>query len=244
MKENRYDDQEFFEKYRHMSRSEKGLAGAGEWPLLQKMLPDFTQKQVLDLGCGYGWHCRYAIEKGAASVLGIDLSEKMLDQARKINQPSGVEYLRCALEDYTYPTETYDIVISSLTLHYIEDLSALFTKVMQTLRIGGEFIFSMEHPIFTAEGRQQWLDQTSAGNPVWPVTRYFLDGRRDSIFLDVPVVKYHHSLTTIVQALLRNGFELEDIQEPRPTAELIREVPQMEEELHRPMMIIFKSKKR
>ena len=51
MKENRYDDQEFFEKYRHMSRSEKGLAGAGEWPLLQKMLPDFTQKQVLDLGC-------------------------------------------------------------------------------------------------------------------------------------------------------------------------------------------------
>ena len=60
MKENRYDDQEFFEKYSHMSRSEKGLAGAGEWPVLQAMLPDFTQKQVLDLGCGYGWHCRYA----------------------------------------------------------------------------------------------------------------------------------------------------------------------------------------
>ncbi len=38
MKENRYDDQEFFEKYRHMSRSEKGLASAGEWPLLQRML--------------------------------------------------------------------------------------------------------------------------------------------------------------------------------------------------------------
>ena len=141
MKENRYDDQEFFEKYSHMSRSEKGLAGAGEWPVLQAMLPDFTQKQVLDLGCGYGWHCRYAMEKGAASVLGIDLSEKMLDQARKINQPAGVEYLRCALEDYAYPAETYDIVISSLTLHYIEDLSALFRKVAQTLRTGGEFIF-------------------------------------------------------------------------------------------------------
>lgn len=83
MKENRYDDPDFFEKYSRMSRSEKGLAGAGEWPVLQAMLPDFTLKQVLDLGCGYGWHCRYAMENGASSVLGIDLSEKMLNQARK-----------------------------------------------------------------------------------------------------------------------------------------------------------------
>lgn len=244
MKENRYDDPDFFEKYSRMSRSEKGLAGAGEWPVLQAMLPDFTLKQVLDLGCGYGWHCRYAMENDASSVLGIDLSEKMLNQARKVNQLEGIEYQQCALEDYAYPAEMFDVVISSLTLHYIENLTALFQKVAQTLRRGGEFIFSMEHPVFTAEGSQQWLDQTSAGNPVWPVTRYFLDGRRDSIFLGAAVVKYHHSLTTIVQALLVNDFELEDIREPQPTAALIREVPKMEEELHRPMMIIFKAKKR
>lgn len=167
MKENRYDDPDFFEKYSRMSRSEKGLAGAGEWPVLQAMLPDFTLKQVLDLGCGYGWHCRYAMENGASSVLGIDLSEKMLNQARKVNQLEGIEYQQCALEDYAYPAEMFDVVISSLTLHYIENLTALFQKVAQTLRRGGEFIFSMEHPVFTAEGSQQWLDQTSAGNPVW-----------------------------------------------------------------------------
>lgn len=184
------------------------------------------------------------MENGTSSVLGIDLSEKMLNQARKVNQLEGIEYQQCALEDYAYPAEMFDVVISSLTLHYIENLTALFQKVAQTLRRGGEFIFSMEHPVFTAEGSQQWLDQTSAGNPVWPVTRYFLDGRRDSIFLGAAVVKYHHSLTTIVQALLVNDFELEDIREPQPTAALIREVPKMEEELHRPMMIIFKAKKR
>ena len=244
MKENRYDDQDFFEKYSHMSRSEKGLAGAGEWPVLQAMLPDFTNKQVLDLGCGYGWHCRYAMENGAVSVLGMDLSEKMLDQARTINQLEGIEYQQGALEDYAYPSESFDVVLSSLTLHYIENLSTLFQQIAKTLRPGGEFIFSMEHPIFTAEGSQQWLDQISDPDPVWPVTRYFLDGRRDSIFLGAPVVKYHHSLTTIVQALIHNGFELEDIQEPQPTVELIREVPKMEEERHRPMMIIFKAKKR
>ena len=49
MKENRYDDPIFFEKYSHMLRSERGLAGAGEWPALEKLLPDFHGKRE---GCG------------------------------------------------------------------------------------------------------------------------------------------------------------------------------------------------
>ena len=67
MKENKYDDNIFFQKYSQMSRSQKGLAGAGEWETLKKMLPDFKGKRVLDLGCGYGWHCIYAMEHGASS---------------------------------------------------------------------------------------------------------------------------------------------------------------------------------
>ena len=56
MKENKYDDNIFFQKYSQMSRSQQGLAGAGEWETLRKLLPDFKDKRVLDLGCGYGWH--------------------------------------------------------------------------------------------------------------------------------------------------------------------------------------------
>lgn len=56
MPQNKYDDDAFFEKYAQMERSQKGLSGAGEWPTLKKMLPDFHNKKVLDLGCGYGWH--------------------------------------------------------------------------------------------------------------------------------------------------------------------------------------------
>ena len=54
MKENKYDDDRFFSQYAQMSRSVEGLQGAGEWHILQKMLPDFTDKRVLDLGCGFG----------------------------------------------------------------------------------------------------------------------------------------------------------------------------------------------
>lgn len=53
------------------------------------MLPYFQGKRVLDLGCGFGWHCVYAIEQGAASALGIDISEKMLEEAGKEILPLG-----------------------------------------------------------------------------------------------------------------------------------------------------------
>lgn len=84
MKQNKYDDNVFFQKYSQMDRSVKGLEGAGEWKTLERLLPDFHDKHVLDLGCGFGWHCRYAAEHGAASVLGVDISAKMIAKARSM----------------------------------------------------------------------------------------------------------------------------------------------------------------
>ena len=82
MKENNYDNPGFFSQYRRFPRSVEGLSAAGEWHALQKLFPDFSGKRVLDLGCGFGWHCRYAADHGAAAVIGVDLSEKMLEKAR------------------------------------------------------------------------------------------------------------------------------------------------------------------
>ena len=137
MKENRYDDPLFFEKYSQMSRSRLGLAGAGEWEDLQKLLPDFAGKQVLDLGCGYGWHCAYAAEHGAAHVTGVDLSEKMLEVARQKASFPQVEYLHAAIEDVDFPPESFDVVFSSLAIHYLQDFPALAEKVRTWLKPGG-----------------------------------------------------------------------------------------------------------
>ena len=94
MQENKYDNPVFFEKYSQMSRSREGLSGAGEWETLKDLLPDFAGKRVLDLGCGYGWHCIYAMEQGAMSVTGVDLSEKMLEVAREKTHFPQARYLR------------------------------------------------------------------------------------------------------------------------------------------------------
>ncbi|MDQ0875695.1 SAM-dependent methyltransferase [Paenibacillus sp. V4I3] len=73
MKQNKYDDLGFFEKYSEMPRSIGGLNAAGEWPVLRTMIPALRDKRVLDLGCGFGWHCQYAREQQARSVVGVVL---------------------------------------------------------------------------------------------------------------------------------------------------------------------------
>lgn len=237
MKENFYDKQSFFERYGDMLRSKEGLKGAGEWPTLEKMLPDFNGKRVLDLGCGYGWHCIYAAEKGAASVLGIDLSVKMIQVATQKNTFSNIEYRVQGIEDFHYPADCYDVVISSLALHYVEDLKPVFSRIYRTLTSGGMFIFTMEHPVFTAYGTQEWFYSEEQKPLHWPVDRYFMEGKRTANFLGEEIVKYHHTLTSILQGLLETGFIIKEVVEPQPTEEMMEKMPDMEIELRRPMML-------
>lgn len=131
MKENKYDDNIFFQKYSQMSRSQQGLAGAGEWETLRKLLPDFKDKRVLDLGCGYGWHCIYAMEHGASSVVGVDISHKMLEVAKEKTHFPQVEYKCCAIEDVEFPEESFDVILSSLAFHYVADYEILVTQLSQ-----------------------------------------------------------------------------------------------------------------
>lgn len=121
MKENPYDNSVFFAKYGEMLRSKKGLNGAGEWREFQKLLPGFAGKRVLDLGCGYGWHCSYAAEHGAVTVLGTDISEKMIRMAIRKNSHPQITYHLAAMEDLDFADASFDVILSSLALHYIED---------------------------------------------------------------------------------------------------------------------------
>jgi 2-polyprenyl-3-methyl-5-hydroxy-6-metoxy-1,4-benzoquinol methylase len=94
MSQNIYDRPDFFEGYSRLGRSVSGLDGAVEWPALRALLPDMNGLKVLDLGCGFGWFCRWARERGAAQVVGLDLSDKMLAQARANTSDTLITYDR------------------------------------------------------------------------------------------------------------------------------------------------------
>lgn len=242
MKENKYDEKIFFDKYSQMDRSRQGLQAAGEWPELQKLLPDFTGKRVLDLGCGYGWHCRYAAEQGAAWVLGTDISHKMLDVAHARNPMPNVEYRCAAMEDLNFAPESFDVILSSLAFHYVSDFEQMVQKIAQWLIPGGELIFSAEHPVFTAYGTQDWYYAPDGKILHFPVDRYFEEGPRQAIFLGEAVTKYHRTLTTYLETLLQQGFVLRHVVEPQPP-ESMRDLPGMQEEWRRPMMLLISARK-
>lgn len=244
MKENKYDDPKFFEKYSQMSRSIEGLNAAGEWATLKTLLPDFQGKTLLDLGCGYGWHCIYAAEQGAERIVGVDLSEKMLETARAKTTDDRITYQRCAMEDIEFELESFDIVLSSLALHYVENFEIIVKKVHTILKPGGAFLFSAEHPVFTAYGTQDWYYDESGKILHFPVDNYYYEGKRTATFLGEEVVKYHKTLTTYLNSLLENGFEIRRIVEPQPTQEMIEAVEGMKDEMRRPMMLIVSAVKR
>jgi len=239
MKQNKYDDQAFYDKYSQMERSKKGLEGAGEWYALQKLLPPLAHKRVLDLGCGFGWHCAWAMAHGAQSATGVDLSEKMLKKARAINGGPGITYLRAAIEDIDFPRDSFDLVFSSLAFHYVARFDSICRRVRHCLRLGGAFVFSAEHPVFTAQGPQQWYCDAQGNNLHWPVDRYFDEGMRQAIFLEEDIIKYHRTLSTYINDLLQNGFALTGLSEPRPPQHMLDEIPGMRDELRRPMMLII-----
>ena len=244
MKQNKYDDDTFFNKYSNMDRSKNGLEGAGEWHELKNMLPDFKDKRVLDLGCGFGWHCRYAVENGARSVIGIDISQKMLSEAKSKTKCGNIEYICMPIEDIDFPEESFDVVISSLALHYIKSFEDVLDRVYKCLSRGGDFIFSVEHPIFTAQGPQDWYYDDKGNILHWPVDHYFTEGIRNAKFLGEEVIKYHRTLTTYLNSLIKIGFEITGVVEPKPAENMLNTVPGMLDELRRPMMLLVSARKK
>ena len=98
MAQNIYDRPEFFAGYSGMRRSVHGLDGASEWPAVRALLPDLSGKRVVDLGCGFGWFSRFAVSQGAASVLALDISEKMIARARADMTEAAITYEIADLE--------------------------------------------------------------------------------------------------------------------------------------------------
>ncbi|HEY3849000.1 MAG TPA: class I SAM-dependent methyltransferase [Acetobacteraceae bacterium] len=242
MAQNIYDDEEFFAGYSRLGRSVEGLDGAAEWPALRAMLPDMRGLKVLDLGCGFGWFCRWARDQGAASVLGVDVSERMLARAAASTRDPAITYTRADLELFEPAPASFDLVYSSLAFHYVAGLEPLITRVHWSLLPGGGFVFSVEHPIYTAPADPGWsLDP--AGRKSWPVNGYLCEGPRSTDWLTRGVIKQHRTLATYINMLLRIGFLLSCVEEWGPTDEQVASRPELADERQRPPFLLVSARR-
>ncbi len=144
--QNIYDNKEFFEGYQSL-RSHLSANELIEIPQLFELIGTVENLSILDLGCGAGGHDRKLVDMGARRVVGIDLSNNMIQEAIRNTNSDKILYHVMSMNDIDTLDEKFDLVVSSLAIHYIADYDGLCKKVYNVLNHGGRFIFSYGHPM-------------------------------------------------------------------------------------------------
>lgn len=208
-----YDDAAVFETYRQRRAGDETPNDTLERPDLLELIGAVPGRRVLDLGCG---DARIGVEllaAGARSYLGVEASARMADAGRAALAGTAGRVVRATIEAWVYPVEAFDLVLSRLALHYVEDVAAVFARIFGALAPGGRFVFSIEHPVITSSDRA-----LAAGGrrQHWVVDDYHVQGRRVTTWMGGEVVKYHRTIEAYVAALQGAGFVLEALREASP----------------------------
>lgn len=243
--QNIFDNETFFNGYKALRDNEINYNDLLEQPAMAKMLPDLNGKTVLDLGCGYGHNCIDFVNGGAEKVLGIDISEKMLSVARKESSHNKIEYRNMSMTDISNLKEKFDFIYSSLAFHYVKDFDAFAKDMYSVLGNGGQLLFSQEHPIITAtfDGNGHF-NKNEYGNRVsYTFSNYNEPGERRIHWYVDDVVKYHRTISGIINALAKAGFIIEEVCEPVPEEWAIEKLPTIVKEYIKPNFLIVKARK-
>ncbi len=177
-----------------------------EFPATTSLVPDVEGKRVLDAGCGTGVYTEWLLDRGA-DVVGVDVSEAMLEHARE-RVGDRAEFVRADLaEPMEFAgTDGFDGVVSALALGYVADWRGPFAEFARLLKPGGFLAFSTGHPL------DQFPPEADEGD-----ANYF-EVERAVKEWDVEVPYYRRPFSEIVEPLLETGFRIDELLEPRPTA--------------------------
>ena len=194
----------------YSAENDDSLANAYyERPAMLNLLGNVTGRNVLDVGCGSGSLTSEMLERGA-TVTGIDASMAMVDLAKQ-RVGGGVDLLRADLTDpLPFEDETFDDVVASLVLHYLEDWDPALTEIRRVLRTRGRLFVSIDHPIVgytIKEPRPNYFANTSYE------FEWEFGGQR------VPMRFWRKSLQSMLDAFASADFHVTSITEPQPLPE-------------------------
>ncbi len=242
--QNIYDNETFFKGYKKIRENQNNANNLFETPALLSLLPDLNNKTVLDLGCGCGDHCVEFVKRGSYKVVGIDISEKMLQVARAENNLSQIRYKKMPMENINMLNERFDIVVSSLAIHYVNDYKGLVNNVFHLLNQNGIFVFSQENPLNTCfSNGERWTKDAQGKKLYANISNYGIDGERESVWFIDNVKKYHRTFSTIINTLIETGFTIEKLIEPIPTKKMLEEHPEYQDLFHKPDFLLVRAKK-
>lgn len=214
-----------------------------EKPVMINFLKGETKdKKILDLGCGSGFFIKELTKMGAKKVIGLDISKKLIEIAKKEN-PKIDFYVGSALKT-PFKKNEFDVVVSSLMVHYIKNLNKLFGEISRILNKKGLFVFSMHHPLMEVSERMKINGKKS--NKKILLKPYFHNKMYQWKLRDkLNLIGYHHTFEMIFNELSKNSFVVEDLKEPRApkkTKKLNKKI--YERTQRRPSFLIIKARKK
>ena len=110
-----------------------------------EMIQDKQFDSVLDLACGTGTF-GLKLKRNFKVLSGVDISQKMLDEAQKTNVYDKLEHI--SIDDYFQSSnDKFDLIVALEVSGYLDDLSELFEDVKSHLTRDGQFIVSIEYPL-------------------------------------------------------------------------------------------------
>jgi len=229
-----------------------------EVPCMVKTVGNIKDKKLLDIGCGAGVHIKKYLKKGAR-CWGIDISESMIEMARK-NCPN-VDFKVGSMTKLPYKNSSFDIVTASLSMDYIKNLEPVFKEVARVLKKGGKFYYSNESPFVAA--REKYEDDKIK---ISGIGKYINKKTGKKIFLGEPwkervmewemlpemeMKTYRKPFRTQLKDLRKAGFELIDFIHCKPSSKYKdyskfnkREKEAYEMSLKFPLFSIFVSQKK
>lgn len=193
------------------------------WPATHSLLAlagPVQGRRVLDLACGHGPIARELARRGA-TVLGIDISSRMLARARQmeINDQLGITYLDSDVSSVdTVQPESFDIAVCHFGLSDIDDLDGALATTSRLLVSGGAFVFSILHPCFP--GFEEVSGSWPSSMRYWDEGYYVATGSRS--VLRRRVGSNHRTLATYFGQLCQHKLYPCAIEEPQPADEWAR----------------------
>lgn len=140
--------------------------------------------------------------------------------------------------------DKFDIVVSSLAFHYVEDFKGVVHNIYNLLNEDGVLVFSQEHPLCTCHsGGDRWTRDESGNKQYVNLSNYGVEGERESVWFVDNVKKYHRTVSTIINTLIEEGFTIQKVLEPLPTAELLENYPGYKDLYHKPDFLLVKVRK-
>lgn len=194
-----------------------------EKPAMYGKLPNLKNKTVLCVGCGTGEEVKYLNSLGVKKIIGIDISEKLIELAQE-SYPD-LEFHVMDVETLNFPSDYFDFIYSSLTMHYLESWTKALQCVNRVLKKNGIFLFSTTHPFFSATHKTEdekvksrifgYKDIKNSDN--CEIYGDYLNQNKLEIFIgkDLVVTNHHRPLSIIIKEIIHSGFELIDLVEPK-----------------------------